>query len=126
MILAETVSLDGGALLVILVIFLAVLAAWCAVMVLGCVWAVRAGRGSRLALAGWGVVALIELLPAAGALGSILALPALVFVLQVGLYFWAKSQAQSSALTAPAADERRTSDADERLPDDDDGGGPGL
>ena len=123
MILAESVSLDGGALLVILVIFLALMAVWCAVMVLGCVWAVRAGRGSRLALAGWAVVALIELLPAASAIGSILALPALVFVLQVGLYFWARSKGESSPLMAPAADERPTSPADGRLPDDEGGAG---
>lgn len=91
MILAETVSIDGGALLLILVVLLVLAALWCALMVLGCVWAVRAGRGSRRALTGWVIVSVLEVLPALGGLGTILAVPGLAFLVQVGLYAWARN-----------------------------------
>lgn len=58
--LAEAISLDGGALLVALLIALAVLAAIAGVVVLGFVLAPRAARGSTAALAGWMAVLLAE------------------------------------------------------------------
>lgn len=58
--LAEAVSINGGALVIVLVILVLLGALAIAAMVLGCVWATRAGRGSRRALAGWLVVAVLE------------------------------------------------------------------
>lgn len=65
MILGETVSIDGGALVVILVILLAFLVATCALVVMAFVWARKAGRGSRPALVAWLAVAAVELVLAA-------------------------------------------------------------
>jgi len=59
-VLAETVSLDGGALLLGLVIVVLVLAALVGLVTLGFVLADKAGRGSRRALVGWVAVLVVE------------------------------------------------------------------
>ena len=51
--LAEAVSLDGGALLVVFVVGLVVLVALAGLVALGFVLAPKAAEGSRGALAGW-------------------------------------------------------------------------
>ncbi len=58
--LAETVSLDGGALAVALVLVLLALAVFVAVVVEGFVLAPRAARGERSALAGWIAALVLE------------------------------------------------------------------
>jgi hypothetical protein len=60
MIVGEGPQIDGGVLVVILVIFLLFVAAVIGVVVAGCVWAARAGRGSERARTGWACVALVE------------------------------------------------------------------
>lgn len=63
MTLAETPQLlNGGGLLVVLMLLLLTATALGSAAVLGCVWAYRAGRGSRLARDGWVAVALAETL----------------------------------------------------------------
>ena len=57
---AEAVSLDGGALVAVLVILFLVAAVAVAVAVLGFVWAARAARGSTRALQGWAAVLVLE------------------------------------------------------------------
>lgn len=65
---AETVQLDGGLLLLLLIFVLLFVAFLVAVVVFGFVWAARAGRGSQAALAGWIVTLVIEGLLAAQAI----------------------------------------------------------
>ena len=65
MILAEAVSIDGGTLVLILVALFLFFAACCALVTAGFVWAARAGRGSRAALAAWLPMAAIEAVLAA-------------------------------------------------------------
>lgn len=60
--LAEAISLDGGTLLVVLVVLAVLLASALAVVVAGFVWAVRGGRGSTAARWGLAGVALLELM----------------------------------------------------------------
>jgi hypothetical protein len=71
-VLAETVSLDGGALLIGLVIALLALAVLAAVVTLGFVLAPRAARGSRAAIAGWVVVLAVEGLLCAGSVAAVI------------------------------------------------------
>jgi hypothetical protein len=61
MILAETVSIDGGAIALILGVILVLFLAWVGLMVWGCKLAVRAGRGSQPDLIRWILVGAIEL-----------------------------------------------------------------
>lgn len=67
MLLAESVQISGGALLLILAVFLAVIAASVAVVVLGFVWARRAAAGSRSAMVGFVAVVGAEVVSAVGA-----------------------------------------------------------
>jgi hypothetical protein len=61
-VLGETVQIDPGVVLLILGVLLVLLLLAVAVVVLGFVWAGRAGRGSQRALVGWAVVAVLEAL----------------------------------------------------------------
>lgn len=96
--LAESVSIDGGTLLLILAALALVLAATVAIIVLGFVLAPRAGRGSRRALAWWVVIIALESLYALGYVGAILAgdfslgvlLPPAIIAGQVALYVRAR------------------------------------
>jgi hypothetical protein len=96
-VLAETPQVSGGEmglLFVLLLIGLIIAAGHVAGVVLGCVWAWWAGRGSRGALVGLAVVGAVEALYLLGALQSVLRgapvpslwLPALPAVVQAGLY----------------------------------------
>lgn len=69
--LAESVSLSGSEVLVILLVLLALLVATIATAVLGCLWAFRAGRGSPLALVGWLLVAFVEVIAMVPALADL-------------------------------------------------------
>ena len=60
MIVGEGPQIDGGVLVIILVVFLLFVAAVIGVVVLGCVWARRAGHGSQLARTGLVCVAVLE------------------------------------------------------------------
>jgi hypothetical protein len=91
--LAEAVSIDGGVLLLILVVFVLLFVLWCALVTLGCRWARRAGQGSRRALAGWAVVAVLEVLPFIFDLTPLLLVPLGVLALQARLFIRAKAEA---------------------------------
>lgn len=91
---AETMQLDGGALVVVLAVFILIAAAAIAVVVMGFVLARKAARGSDRALAGFVIIVTFESLFALQGLLSIfsgelnpfvLVLPALI-ALQIGLY----------------------------------------
>lgn len=98
--LAEAVSLDGRAIFLLLVIFVALCLASVAVVVLGCVCALRAGRGSERALIGLLVCVALESFLAIPALLGILAgdftlfalLPLGALALQATLYVLGRSE----------------------------------
>jgi hypothetical protein len=58
--LAEAISLDAGEVAALLIVFALFCIATVAVVVLGFVWAGRAGRGSQRATVGWAIVAALE------------------------------------------------------------------
>lgn len=97
--LAETIKLSGGEVLVVLLVLLGILAVVAAVVVLGCVWAWKAGRGSELALALWIVCASLEALALLGAAPSLIkgnffiVGPTGALGLQAALYFGARTSA---------------------------------
>jgi hypothetical protein len=68
--LAESVSIDGGALALILTGAVLALALWITLVWLGFRWAAAAGRGSRRAAVCWGVSVLLLLVPFVRALGA--------------------------------------------------------
>ena len=83
MILAETVSIDGGVVAIILAVVLVWFAAWASALFWGCKLAVRAGRGSQPDLYRWILVAAIGLL-----LGiPVLPVTLVVVAVQVWLFF---------------------------------------
>ncbi len=96
--LAEAVSFTEEEMFVILLVLLGMLAAAVAVVVLGCIWAWRAGRGSQLGLAGMIVVMALEasvFMPAAAAaLGGnpFVILPAGALAAQTALYLVARNR----------------------------------
>ena len=61
--LAETVSIDGGALAAILAVLLAGALTWLTMAILGFRWAVKAARGSERARVAWGIAAFVAILP---------------------------------------------------------------
>jgi hypothetical protein len=99
--LAETVSIDGGTLLLILAALVLVLALSVAVVVFGFVLAPRAGRGSQRALVWWVIILALESLYALGAVGAVFAgdvslftlLPVAIIAGQVALYVQARKDA---------------------------------
>ena len=95
--LAETPTFTSGEILLILLVLVGLVAVAVATFALGCVWAWRAGRGSKAALVGWVAVGSLEvllLLPSLPAVlrGELVALPVPLGALacQVGLYLTAK------------------------------------
>jgi hypothetical protein len=60
MVVGETPQISGGVLVIILVVFLLFAAAVIGVVVAGCRWADRAGRGSEQARMRWFAVAVVE------------------------------------------------------------------
>ena len=100
--LAETVSIDGGELLVILVIGLAFLAVVLAVVVFGFVLAPRAARGSSRALGWWIVILVLEGLYCLGAIAAVFAgdftlwtfTPIAIVAGQVALFVSARREAE--------------------------------
>ena len=60
--LAEAPTFTSGEILLILLVVVGVAAVAVATFALGCVWAWRAGRGSKPALVGWLAVASLEVL----------------------------------------------------------------
>lgn len=98
--LAEAVSIDGGTLVFILVIALAVLALAVGVAVLGCVLAYRAGRGSSNAMVGLIIIGVLEAFSLLSATGNLLrgdvnvfsTLALIPIAAQVGLYFLGRSR----------------------------------
>jgi hypothetical protein len=99
--LAETVSIDGGTLVLILAALLVVLALAVAVVVFGFVLAPRAGRGSQRALVWWVVIVTVEVLYALGGVAAIIAgdfsvfvlLPPAIIACQVAMFVQARKDA---------------------------------
>ncbi len=58
--LAEAVSIDGGTLVLILVLFFAFVGVTVGLAVLGCVWAYRAGKGSASSRTGLICIGVLE------------------------------------------------------------------
>ena len=100
--LAETVSIDGGTLLLILVVGLLVLALAVAVVVFGFVLAPRAGRGESRALAWWIAIVALEGLYCLGSVAAILsgnvtagvAAPLVIVAAQVAVFLRARRDAE--------------------------------
>ena len=99
--LAETVSIDGGTLLLILVALVLVVALSIAIVVFGFVLAPRAGRGSQRAMGWWMVIIVLESLYALGSVAALLSgdfslfvvLPPAIIAGQVALFFQARKDA---------------------------------
>lgn len=99
-ILAESISISGPELVLILALFLVVVVGFIAMMAFGCVLARKAGQGSSSALVGWIIIAVIEasvVLPRipriiGGARFSLVALaPAIALAVQASMYRSAKN-----------------------------------
>lgn len=99
--LAETVSIDGGTLLLILVVALLVLVLALAVVVLGFVLAPRAGRGEGRALGWWAGIVALEGLYCLGSVAAVLSgdfspgilVPLLIVAAQVAVFLRARRDA---------------------------------
>ncbi|MEO5679000.1 MAG: hypothetical protein ABIS47_04945 [Acidimicrobiales bacterium] len=107
--LAESIQLtnaEATALLLILLALLLIVVAMAVLAVLGCVWAYRAGRGSRRARQGWIIVGTIEsltlLLSVPSALGRHLSIsmlfPVLALAAQAALHQLGRSRGPRSAM----------------------------
>lgn len=100
MILAETVSLGGGDLLVILVISLAILGLVIAAIVAGCVLAYRVGRGADTLGVSLGMLLAAEVLVLVSSVPAFLTdlnlfilFPGAALLAQGGLYAWGGQRA---------------------------------
>ena len=98
--LAEAVSFTEEEILVILLVLLGMLLVAVSAVVLGCIWAWRAGRGSQLALGGFAAVVGLEALATVARLpdavgGDVAMAPAAVIALQVALYLTARGRGRS-------------------------------
>ena len=100
--LAEPVSIDGGTLLLILVVGLLFLAMSVAVVVFGFVLAPRAGRGEGRALGWWVGIVALEGLYCVGSLVAVLGgdftpgivLPLLIVAAQVAIFLRARADVE--------------------------------
>jgi hypothetical protein len=63
MVIAEAVSIDGGVLLAVLVVFLVLVGLWLGLVALGCWFAKQAGGRSAPAPVGWALVAIAQTAP---------------------------------------------------------------
>lgn len=90
MILAETVSIDGNLLLLLLAVFLATVALWCFLAIRGFFWAKQAGRGSQRALVWWVVSCVAIVLPLSPS--PLVLVPLVLVGLQVRTYRRAKAE----------------------------------
>ena len=96
--LAEAPQFSAGDIALILLVLLGMALLVVAAAVLGFVWAVRAGRGSRQALAGWLTVAALEaalvlsLVPALGQGKLAILLPLGLLAGQALVYWRARSR----------------------------------
>ena len=99
--LAETVSIDGGTLLLILAALVLVLALSITIVVFGFLLAPRAGRGSSRALGWWIVILVLESVYALGSVAALLSgdlslfvlLPPAIIACQVALFVQARKEA---------------------------------
>lgn len=92
---AEGPSFTGPQVTVIILVLVTMFLLICGAMVLGCVLAERAGRGSQNALVGWLVIAVLELMYVVRGLIDLppelsVYIVAGVFVFQVGLFLAAR------------------------------------
>lgn len=99
--LAETVSIDGGTLLLILVVGLLFLAMAVAIVVFGFVLAPRAARGESRALGWWVGIVALEGLYCLGSLAAVLSgdftlgvlVPLVIVAAQVAIFLRARRDA---------------------------------
>lgn len=99
--LAETVSIDGGTLLLILAALVIVLALSIAIVVFGFVLAPKAGRGSGRAMGWWIVIIALESIYALGGVAALLSgdfslfaiVPPAIIAGQVALFLYARKEA---------------------------------
>lgn len=107
--LAESIQLTNAEATVLLLVLLALLlmaVALGVLAVLGCVWAYRAGRGSRRARQGWIIVGSFEGLVMLGFLPALVGrhpnllvlVPIVALVIQVALYLFGRSIGPRSAM----------------------------
>ena len=100
LILAESISIDGGLVAFVLAVLLVLVIATVALMIAGAVWARRAARGSEPALAGFLLVVAVEAVLATIGLASVGPLAivfAAAFLVHVGLYAYERSRATGGA-----------------------------
>lgn len=106
-ILAESVSIDGGVVAILLAILLLLVAATVAAVVAGAIWAKRAARGSSASLVGFSVVVAIELLLATFGLANsgrfIATVFGLAFFGHVGLYAYERTKPSGGGSTDEGA-----------------------
>ena len=123
LIVAESVSLNGGEMFVVLVVLVAILLVMLAMLVGGCIWAYRAGRGSSASLVGAGVVAATALVIATFGVGSggyVAAVMAFgVLALQAGLF----AAGRSAGPNAPTVHQQPYGGGGGNQRDGQDGGG---
>lgn len=100
-ILAESVSIDGGVVAILLAILLLLVAATVASIVAGVIWAKRAARGSSRALAGFLAVVSTEVVVATFGLANSGGFVAAVFGVaglgHAGLYAYERSKVSGGA-----------------------------
>lgn len=94
MLLAETVSIDGGTLLLILGVLMAVFALWVGAVIAGFRYAARAGRGEDGAMAWWVASLLVQGIVAAVTLLSVGVVGVLLMGLQAAVFWQARRRAQ--------------------------------
>ncbi|HUS62594.1 MAG TPA: hypothetical protein VMY34_10385 [Acidimicrobiales bacterium] len=99
MFLAEANPISGGLLFLILVVMLIVIATGLALAIAGCVWAYRAGRGSRLSRVGLGVAVAVEIFCATlGRKDSAVVAPVVVvLVIQAIFFLFGRSQGPNAS-----------------------------
>ena len=102
-VLAESPTFGGPEILFILLVLLGILAVNAVVVTLGCVWAWRAGKGSRRALVGWIIIGSVETLALVASIPDLISgasrfvvLPLAVIALQVALFLSGRSSAPHS------------------------------
>jgi hypothetical protein len=95
MVIAEAVSIDGGVLLAVLVVFLVLLGLWLGLVALGCWFAKQAGEGSAPAPVGWALVAVAQTAPLTLGDAQWLLLALAILVVQATFYLVARGATES-------------------------------
>ena len=100
MILAETVSIDGGVLLAIMAVFIAAVVVWCFAVFAGFRAAKAAGNGDQRAMLRWVVASVVQVVLVVWT--PLVVVAAIVLGLQVYQYRKAKDAAATTEPEGPA------------------------